>query len=335
MTFALISLPFPNYSLWILIIFLVVGFVGLNYGGDFLTEGSVAIASNFHINKAVIGLTVVSMATSMPEMITSLLAAKTSPGLAIGNIIGSNIANVGLILGITALIIPLNVQSRLIKREIPLLIAVTGLFIFFAVGGYQRWEGFVMLSIMVIYLYCIVKWEKRDSARAKELHDGSPIESKQHSNITGFMFISLGVILLAAGADLLVGTSVELATRMGISDVLIGLTIIALGTSLPELAASIAAARAGHQDICVGNIVGSNLFNMLLIGGVVASLIPIPVDKQLFWLELPAMMIIVLVFLWFSKRGGKISRKEGLILLTLYATILTLSSFSQMNNSPS
>lgn len=331
MTFALINLSFPDYPLWLLLVCLAVGFVGLNYGGDFLTDGSVAIANNFQINKVVIGLTIVSMATSMPEMITSLLAAHTSPGLAIGNIIGSNIANIALILGIAALIVPLTVQARLIQRELPLMIFVTALFILFAIGGYRRWEGFVMLTIMVIYLYFMLKWEKKDSARAKELHDGTPVEAKSHSTTVGCMLIALGGILLAAGADVLVGTSVEIAGRMGISDVLIGLTIVALGTSLPELAASIAAARAGHQDICVGNIVGSNLFNILLIGGVVVSLVPIPVDKQLFLIEFPAMLLIALVFLWFSTRGNQISGKEGLVLLTLYVTILTLSSFFQLN----
>ncbi len=331
MTFALINLPFPEYPLWILLALLVVGFLALNYGGDFLTDGSVTIANNFHINKAVIGLTVVSMATSMPEMITSLLAAKTSPGLAIGNIIGSNIANIALILGITALIVPLTVQSRLIRREIPLLIVITGLFILFAVGGYRRWEGFVMLTIMATYLYYIVQWAKKDSAKTKAMLDEHLIDNKPHSTSAGLMSVLLGGLLLAVGADTLVGTSVELAGRIGVSDVLIGLTVVAIGTSLPELAASISAARGGHEDICVGNIIGSNLFNILLIGGGVASLIPIPVDKQLFLMEFPAMMLVVLIFLWFATKGRHISGKEGLTLLVLYFAILALSSFFQLN----
>lgn len=331
MSLALINLPFSDYSLWILLVLLAAGFAALNYGGDFLTEGSVAIANNFHINKAVIGLTIVSMATSMPEMITSLLAAKTSPGLAIGNIIGSNIANIALILGITALIVPLTVQARLIRYEMPLLIVVTGLFILFAIDGYSQWEGFVMLIFMVVYLYFIVRWARKDSARVKEMLVEDPVGDKTHSNLAGFMYILLGGALLAVGADTLVGTCVELAGRMGISDVLIGLTIVAIGTSLPELAASISAARAGQEDICVGNIIGSNLFNILLIGGVVASLLPIPVDKQLFRFEFPAMMLIVLIFSWFSTRGRQIAYKEGIILLALYVIILTLSSIFQLN----
>ena len=330
MTLALINLPYSNCSWLVLIILLAAGFAALNYGGDFLTEGSVSIANVFHISKAVIGLTIVSMATSMPEMITSLLAAKTSPGLAIGNILGSNIANIGLILGITALIIPLTVQKRLIRREMPLLVAISGLFILFAVGGFARWEGFTMLAIMAIYLYFVVRWAKQESKEAKELLSESPAPKKQHSPLGGVIYIVSGGALLALGADTLVNSSVEIAGRLGISDVLVGLTLVAIGTSLPELSASISAARSGHEDICVGNIIGSNLFNILLIGGGVASLVPIPVEPRLFRIEFPAMMLITLIFLWLATRDRQISGKEGCFLLFLYFTILGLSSYFQL-----
>lgn len=333
MTLALINLPFSDCPHWMLVILLLVGFAALNYGGDRLTDGAVVIANAFHVNKVVIGLTIVSMATSMPEMMTSLLAAKASPGLAVGNILGSNIANIGLILGITALIVPLTVGQRLIRLEMPMLVAISGLFIVFAIGGYARWEGFVMLTIMLTYLYFVVRWAKKDSARAREAKSLLPDdldETKPRSSMVGALYILLGSSLLALGADILVGTSVEIASRLGISDVLIGLTIVAIGTSLPELAASIAAARSGHQDICVGNIVGSNLFNILLIGGSVASLVPIPVDPELFRIEFPAMMIILLIFLWMAKKRPQISRGEGVFLLLLYFTILTVSSIFQL-----
>lgn len=332
MPFAFINLSYPDYSYLILIIFLVIGCAALNYGGDFLTDGAVALANIFHISKAVIGLTIVSMATSMPEMITSLLAAGKSPGLAIGNILGSNIANIGLILGITALIVPLTVQKRLIRREMSLLIAVSALFIFFAMGGFSRLEGFVMLAIMAIYLFFVVRWAKQESRESRALLPGSPILQKQHSLVGGVMYVISGGVLLAIGADTLVNASVEIAGRLGVSDVLIGLTIVAIGTSLPELAASVSAARSGNEDICVGNIIGSNLFNILLIGGGVASLIPIPVDSQLFRVEFPAMMLITIVFLWLATKGRQISGKEGIFLLALYFTILGLSSFFQLKN---
>ncbi len=330
MSLAFASLSYTDYSFLILIILLAVGFVALNYGGDFLTDGAVTLATAFHISKAVIGLTIVSMATSMPEMITSLLAVEASPGLAIGNILGSNIANIGLILGITALIVPLTVQKRLIRREMPLLIVVSALFIAFAIGGFSRLEGVIMLVIMASYLCFVVRWAKQESRESKELLSENFELQKQHSPIGGVVYVILGSALLAIGADTLVGASVEIAGRLGISDVLVGLTIVAIGTSLPELAASISAARSGHEDICVGNIIGSNLFNILLIGGGVASLIPIPVDSRLFWIEFPAMMLITVIFLWLATRGRRISGREGLFLLVLYFTILGISSFFQL-----
>ena len=323
MTIALLSLPFSSCSIWLLIIFLLIGFAALNFGGDYLTDGSVTIATNLNISKAVVGLTIVSMATSMPEMITSLLAAKTSPGLALGNIIGSNIANIGLILGITALIIPLTVQERLIQREVPLMIAVTILFLFFAIGGFERWEGLVMLTILLTYLYFVLRWAKKESAQESE---ESSAGGESHSTPKGIGLVVIGGVLLALGADVLVGTSIELAGRMGVSDVLIGLTIVALGTSLPELAASVSAARAGHGDICVGNVIGSNLFNLLLIGGSVASLIPIPVDPHLFLVEFPALMFITLLFLVLYKNGRKVTAPEGIFLILAYVGIITVSS---------
>jgi len=333
MTLALIDLPFSDFPAWVLIVFLLAGFAALNYGGDRLTDGAVVIANAFHVNKVVIGLTIVSMATSMPEMMTSLLAAKASPGLAVGNILGSNIANIGLILGITALIVPLTIEQRLIRLEMPLLVAISALFILFAINGYARWEGLVMLAIMAVYLYFVVRWAKKDAAEtreAKELLPDDPEADKPKSSTAGIFYVLLGSALLALGADTLVCTSVEIAERLGISDVLIGLTIVAIGTSLPELAASIAAARSGHEDICVGNIVGSNLFNILLIGGSVASFVPIPVDPKLFRVEFPAMMLILLIFLGLAKKRPQVSRGEGIFLLLLYFSILTISGIFQL-----
>lgn len=327
---AVISLPFSGFSPLVLLICLAVGFVALNYGGDTLTKGAVGIANVFHINKAVIGLTVVSMATSMPEMITSLLAAKVSPGLAIGNILGSNIANIGLILGITAFIVPLTIQPRLVKQEIPLLVGISVLFVCFAIGGYSRWEGFVMLAIMATYLCYVVLGARRGSVDSKEVLAEDPTSSAPRSGMASALLILLGSALLALGADTLVGTSVEIARRLGISDVLIGLTIVAIGTSLPELAASISAARSGHEDICVGNIIGSNLFNILLIGGGVASLVPIQVDAKLFRIEFPGMLAITAILFWLAKKRQRIFRKEGLFLLMLYFSVLGLSSFFQL-----
>lgn len=330
MTLALIELPFSTFPVWILLAFLVMGLLGLTFGGDWLTQGAAAISVNLKINPVVIGLTVVSMATSMPELMTSLIAAKDSPGLAIGNIMGSNIANIGLILGITALIAPLAIQLRLIRREVPILIAVTLLFTLFAVGGFARWEGVVLLAITCAYLTYVIRGAKSepDSVNSEFLEEVE--EAAQISVGKACFLVLLGTLLLGFGADILVGSSVELASRMGISDALIGLTIVAIGTSLPELAASVAAARSGHSDICAGNIVGSNLFNLLLIGGAVSTIVPFPVEPGLFQFEFPAVILLTALLLWFFKTGHIVSRREGVALLIIYFGILTTSALLQL-----
>ncbi|MEM7791180.1 MAG: calcium/sodium antiporter, partial [Verrucomicrobiota bacterium] len=302
MTLALITLPFADLPIWALTIFTLLGFVGLTLGGDWLTQGAAAISVNLKISPVVIGLTVVSIATSMPEMVTSLVAAKSSPELAMGNILGSNVANIGLILGVAALISPLAVQMRLIRREVPFLVLITILFSIFSWEGLSRWEGVVMLSITVCYLVYVVRSAKDESleieAKFQEQQAGADFRK---SNWQAFALVVAGGILLALGAKSLVDSSVEIASRLGVSETLIGLTIVAIGTSLPELAASVAAARSGHGDICAGNVVGSNLFNILLIGGGVATLVPIPVAATLFYVEFPAMLGLTGLLLVFFK----------------------------------
>jgi cation:H+ antiporter len=330
MPLAFIELPLADFPVWLLLVLVVVGLLCLTFGGDWLTKGAAAISVILKISPVVVGLTVVSMATSMPELVTSLLAAGESPGLAIGNILGSNVANISLILGITALFSPLAIQLRLIRREVPILIAVTVLFSIFALGGFTRGEGAILLGLTIAYLAYVVRGAKSEpeAVNAEFLEE---VEEASHTSVgMASWLVVVGAVLLALGADALVGSSVELASRMGVSDALIGITIVAVGTSLPELAASVAAARAGHSDICAGNIVGSNLFNLLLIGGCVASLVPFPVDSSLFKVEFPAVILLTSLLLWFFKTGHVVSRREGAVLLVLYLGILSLSALSQL-----
>lgn len=330
LTLAILNLPVAELSAVLLVVILIVGLAGLTFGGDWLTAGAATISVNFKINPVVVGLTIVSIATSMPEMMTSLLAASESPGLALGNIMGSNIANIGLILGVTAIILPLSIQLRLIRREVPILLAVTVLFTVFSIGGLARWEGLVLLVLTVAYLYYVVR-DARTEPEQVSVEFMEEVEANAgHSTLFGLGLLLLGVVLLALGADLLVTSSVELASRMGVSDTLIGLTIVALGTSLPELAACVAAARAGHSDICAGNIVGSNLFNILLIGGGVAAINPIPVDPKLMNFEFPALIALTALLLWVFKTGHTVSRKEGALLIFLYLAILSVSALAQL-----
>lgn len=330
MTLALIQLPVADFAVWLLLVVLVLGFIALTYGGDLLTAGAAAISVNMKIDPIVVGLTVVSIATSMPEMATSLMAAKDNPGIALGNILGSNIANIGLILGVAAILAPLKIQLRLIRREVPILIGVTVVFGLFALGGgFHRVEGAILLALTAAYLIYVVRNAKAEpQAVAEEFAEGAE-KIPQKSNPAALALVLIGGGLLALGADFLVSSSVEIATRMGVSDLFIGLTIVAIGTSLPELSASIAAVRAGHGDICAGNIVGSNLFNILLIGGGVSALTEMDVQSELLLVEFPALLLLSALLLWFFKSGHIVSRREGVCLLFLYFTILSVSALSQ------
>ena len=332
MDLAIISIQCSSLSAWILIIFLIIGLTALTYGGDWLTAGAITISNNLKIDPIIIGLTIVSIATSMPEMATSLTAAKDNPGIALGNILGSNIANIGLILGITALISPLKIELRMIRKEVPILISITILFGIFSLGGgFNKIEGSILLSLTICYLiYVIHSAKKEKSETIKKEFEEEVQNSKNKSNLIGLLFVLCGAALLTIGADLLVASSVEIASRLGVNDIFIGLSIVAIGTSLPELAASIAAIRAGHGDLCVGNVIGSNLFNMLLIGGGVASFNRINVQSELLMVEFPALILLTASLLWICKTNSNISKKEGVFLLFAYFTILSISALSQL-----
>lgn len=328
MLLTLIQIPFVELHLFWLLLLLALGFVALAFGGDVLTSGAATVSVNLKIDPIVVGLTVVSIATSMPEMATSLMAAKDNPGIALGNILGSNLANIALILGIAAVIAPLKVERRLIRREVPILILMTVIFCLCAMGGgFHRAEGLFLLLLTVAYLIHVVRGAKvKDSA---EQGRAGIEEIARKTTKAAVFFILIGGVLLALGAEVLVGTSVEIALRMGASELFIGLSVVAIGTSLPELAASVAAVRAGHGDICAGNIVGSNIFNMLLIGGGVSAFVGMEVRDELLLVEFPALILLSGLLLWFFKSGHVVSRREGLSLLLLYVGILSLSALSQ------
>ena len=331
MPIAFIQIPFPELHLAGLLLILVLGLVALTYGGDVLTGGAAAISVNLKIAPIVVGLTVVSIATSMPEMATSLTAAKDNPGIALGNILGSNVANIGLILGICAALAPLKVELRMIRREVPILIGVTLIFGLFAMGGgFGRLEGLLLLALTVAYLIYIVRGALKEGSSAVDEEFAQEAEAYgKKSTKAAILLVLAGAALLAVGADLLVGAAVEMALRMGASEIFVGLTIVAIGTSLPELAASLAAVRAGHGDMCAGNIVGSSLFNILLIGGGVSAIAGMDVRDKLLVVEFPALILLSVLLLWIFKSGRIVSRREGVILLLLYAVILTLSGLSQ------
>ena len=304
------------------LIAIAAGFALLIWGADRFVDGAAALARNLGVPPLVIGLTIVGMGTSAPELLVSgLAAAQGNPGLGIGNAIGSNITNIGLVLGVTALIAPLSVHSRLLQRELPLLlIAMLFGYVLLADGQLQRIEGLALISGLFLVLIWMVFSGRR--AGRSEAFAGEFELPRAMSTARATLLFLLGLIVLLAGSKALVWGAVDIAERLGVSDLVIGLTIVAIGTSLPELAASIISARRGEPDIALGNVVGSNLFNVLGVLGLPGLLAPGPVPGEVLSRDYPVMLALtVLLFAFaFSLRNGErhINRLEGGLLLAAF-----------------
>lgn len=311
-------------------ILLVVGLAGLCLGGDWLAQGAGSLALKFRINPVIVGLTIVSMATSMPELIASFVSVSGgAPGLALGNILGSNIANIGLILGISALMMPIRIQWRLIQQEVPILLVMTVIFTLMAapfsgsIIGHV--EGWTLFLLMIAYLVFIICQSRKPGAVVESALEeiGKPVENVLV--IAGLL--AGGTVALALGAEMVFGTSVEIARRLEVSETIIGLTVVAVGTSLPELAASIAATARKQADIVAGNIVGSNIFNLVFIGGAVSGVFTLPIDPGTFSIQFPAMLFLTALLWWMFFSDRLVTRREGAGLLILYAAIIGVSTF--------
>lgn len=301
------------------LLLLAAGFVLLVKGADFFVEGAAGIADKFGIPQLVIGLTIVAMGTSTPEAAVSITAAlKGNAGITIGNVVGSNIFNILMILGITACIVPVAVAASTVRIELPFMIGVTGLLLVFGVTGnvVEFWEGMVLLLIFAAYLaYLFVVALKSRQNDAEEAPEKRPVWKL-------VLFAAGGLALIVLGGDLTVDSAVKIAGIFGISERVIGLTIVAMGTSLPELVTSVFAARKGKADIAIGNIVGSNIFNLLFIVGITAAILPVSFQTAF----LPDMVIAaaagVLLFLCVF-HGKKLTRAGGVVLLLAYAGYFT------------
>lgn len=311
------------------ILLLVVGLVILVAGADWLVKGAASIATKLKIPALVIGLTIVSFGTSAPELTVNIAAALNgSADIAIGNVVGSNIANILLILGICAIIAPLKVKSSTVWKEIPL--AALGMFLLFVMGNDARFDGvsfnaltrtdgIALMALMAIFMYYIVGMARRDKSVADESSEGI----KQYNLWVSIGLIISGFIGLVAGGQLLVGAAVELAKSAGLSEALIGLTIVGIGTSLPELATSVVATIRKQDDIAVGNIVGSNIFNVFWILGLSATILQLPFNTAasvdvLFGLGATLLLLGVM----FVGKKHKLTRAEGILFLVLYVGYL-------------
>ena len=301
-------------------ILLVVGLAMLCFGGNWLVSGGVAIAKKLRVSNLIIGMTVVAYGTSTPELAASVAAASEHGSIVVGNIVGSNIANIGMVIGIAAIMVPLAVSRTTIKREIPLMLGVSVLLILLSLdGNLSHYDGAILLASLVGFAIFTYKDAKKN--REKETGDASDSKSSVYLKATGL--ILLGVSLLGVGAYLTVDNAVVLAKELGLSEKLIGLTVIAIGTSLPELVTSIIAIRKGHMEIGVGNIIGSNIYNILMIMGVGASLGNILISSDVFIDYV--IMIGFSASLLIALKKGYISRMVGLILSSVYAIYLVIS----------
>lgn len=309
---------------------IMVTFVGglaiLIIGAEWLVRGASRIAGWAGISPLVIGLTVVAFGTSAPELainVQSSLAGQ--PDIAIGNVVGSNIANIFFILGVSAAIAPLIVQQQVVRQDVPIMIGVSIVTYLFALDRLiSTFEGFILFSALLIYTWFLIRQSRKETSQAIEQEyekEYAPHEQKNARNWTiniGLVVIGLGMLVL--GADWMVTSAVAVATWLGIDELVIGLTVVAVGTSLPELATSVTAAIKGERDIAVGNVVGSNIFNLMSVLGLSAIIVPvgIPVSDAAINFDIPVMIAVALAAFPIFLTGGQIFRWEGFIFVGYY-----------------
>ena len=308
------------------ILWVVLGLTLLIFGGDFLVKGAVGIAAKAKLSKLVIGMTVVAFGTSSPELIVSLQSASQGfPEIAIGNVMGSNIANLGLVLGITVLIFPMPVSRNSIRYDWPTMMIATLLFwIFISDLQIQRWEGIVLFAILIAFIIFIIVKSRSDQKNISSGVETNESVASKTPFYNHLFFLGLGFVGLYFGSNLLVGSSVSLAKELGWSNHVIGITVVAFGTSVPELATSCVAAYKKETDISVGNLIGSNIFNLLAVLGLTSIVDPIPVESEVLSYDIFWVVGISLLLFPMMIYKRKIGRIGGVALLGIYVTYIAL-----------
>jgi len=314
--------------MFLAIVTLIFGLGLLVWGADRFVDGSAAIAKNLHVPPLVIGLTIVSLGTSLPEMIVSGMAAfDGNRDLGIGNVLGSNIANIGLVLGVTALITPFAVRSIILKREIPVLFLVTFLaFALMADGDLSQFDGGCLIAAMVLFLIWITSVAMRDRHDPLVEEFTESISDKMNMRAS-MMWFCIGLVVLFVSSKMVVWGAIEIAHSFGVSDLIIGLTIVAIGTSLPELVASVASALKNEADLAIGNVIGSNIFNLLLVLAMPGLIHPGAFSPEVMLRDFPIMLgftAALFVAAFSFKKGGKAGRLKGSLLVTGFVSYLYL-----------
>jgi cation:H+ antiporter len=321
------------------ILLLIAGLVLLVAGAELLVKGASKIAAAIGLSPLVIGLTIVAMGTSSPEMAVSVMASTTGQGdLALGNVVGSNIFNVLFILGISAILIPLTVAQQLIRLDVPIMIGASLLLLAFAWdGSFALWEGLVFLGLGIWYTVFLIRMSRKESNKQvlEEYREEYGNPEKSRDTLLSVFFVIAGLGMLILGSRWLVSSATDIAKSLGVSDLVIGLTIVAAGTSLPEVATSVIAAFRGERDIAVGNVVGSNIFNLLFILGVSVMVSPGPilVSEQLLQFDIPVMTAVAVACFPIFFTGKKLDRWEGVVFLGYYIAYTTFIVLASLRHS--
>ncbi len=312
--FSQLLFSFATGSMLINIVLLVMGLVVVLKGADWLTDGAVNIASRFGVSQMVIGLTIVAMGTSMPELCVSMVSAlKGTPDLAVGNVVGSNTLNTLLIVGCSALAAPIMVKRSSVRRDIPFAVLASLLMLIFCLdGGIDRLDAALLFILFAVFMFVTVKYGKNEGTEAKTT--AAPLGKAA-------LLLVVGLVCLILGSNLFVDNASFIASTLGVSDAVIGLTIVAGGTSLPELATSMVSAKKGNSDIAIGNVIGSNVFNILMIIGVTGLVKPMHI-KGITSLDLIVMLASMLLLWFFCRTTYKVKRWEGAVLAISYIAYL-------------
>lgn len=309
--FSQLLFSFATSSMLINIVLLVMGIVVVLKGADWLTDGAVNIASRFGVSQMVIGLTIVAMGTSMPELCVSMVSAlKGTPDLAVGNVVGSNTLNTLLIVGCSALVAPIMVKRSSVRRDIPFAVLASLLMLIFCLdGGIGRLDAALLFILFAVFMFVTVKYGKNEGTETKTT-EMAPLGKAA-------LLLVVGLVCLILGSNLFVDNASFVASTLGVSDAVIGLTIVAGGTSLPELATSMVSAKKGNSDIAIGNVIGSNVFNILMIIGVTGLVKPMHI-KGITSLDLIVMLASMLLLWFFCRTTYKVKRWEGAVLAISY-----------------
>ncbi|MEE9151429.1 MAG: calcium/sodium antiporter [Thermoplasmata archaeon] len=313
-------------ELWLSIILFIIGLAILIKGCEFFVSGAAFIARHFGVSELIIGLTLVSMGTSLPEFGASVYASYNGDGgIAVGNVVGSNVANIALVLGVCLMLRRIRVKKVMLKRDGLIMLGVSLLFIFLVIDGVGRLDGLVLMILFAVYIVFLYRQNKTE-ARNPDMAESSERFSKKGGKPgKEIAKLIIGCLAVISGAKLLVDSSVDIASTFGISDTVIGSTLIAFSTSVPELAVSLMAILKRYEDISIGNIIGSNIFNILWVIGAAAIVGELAVDNTLLYINLPIMLCVAALLLIFMAIKNRLEKWEGGVFLAIYVVFLVLN----------